>query len=174
MPAIEPSDRATHVGPQQPRDLADWAVAIGGMVRRPFAAPLRELAASAGRKALTSRVQCPDGVGTAGATFDGVRLADLIEQAQPDGDARYVCIHSGAFTEAFPRGSIRRRGFLLADRRNGQPLTWLEGGPLRLVVARGACSDTVKWVERVTLERDRSSATAASMIRARRAAQPQG
>jgi DMSO/TMAO reductase YedYZ molybdopterin-dependent catalytic subunit len=57
-------------------------------------------------------------------------------------------------------------------RRNGAPMTWEEGGPVRLVVTTGACFDTVKWITRVALERDSSTATALDFVRARHPLEP--
>jgi DMSO/TMAO reductase YedYZ molybdopterin-dependent catalytic subunit len=118
--------------------------------------------------ALRSDVECPDGIGTAGAEFEGVPLADVLARAGVDAEARYLCVHSGAFTAAFALESLDRRNGILAVRKNGQRLSWEDGGPVRVAVAKGACFETVKWVERITLERDASSATALSIVRARR------
>ena len=57
---------------------------------------------------------------------------------------------------------------MLAYLRDGRELTWAEGGPVRLVVAKGACFDTVKWVERIELSETDTAATALDIVRARR------
>lgn len=172
MATPESSRRATHVGPTEPATLDTWTLEVSGLVAQPSRLTLGDLADLEGRASLTSKTQCPDGpIGTDGSTFEGVPLAWLVEQAGVLEDARYVCVHSGPFTAAFALDSLDRRQSLLATRKDGHRLTWIDGGPVRLVVEQGACFDTVKWVTQVTLERDASSATALSIVRSRRAAE---
>jgi len=117
---------------------------------------------------LVSGVDCPDGIGTRGATYTGVPLVDLLRELGPAEDGAYVTVTAGTFTAAFALESLGRRNAILALRRNGERLTWEQGGPVRLVVEKGACFDTVKWVESIAVERDASSATALSIVKARR------
>jgi DMSO/TMAO reductase YedYZ molybdopterin-dependent catalytic subunit len=166
-----PQDRQERadVGPEQPLDLQHWILHVEGLVSQPLTLSLDDLAALDSEMALVSDVTCPDrSIGIAGKEYEGALLTRLLRLARPTDDARYVCVHAGEFIAAFSLESLDRRIPMLAIRKHGAPLTWADGGPIRLVAAKGACFDTVKWVERISLERDASSATALSIVRARR------
>jgi DMSO/TMAO reductase YedYZ molybdopterin-dependent catalytic subunit len=143
---------------------------LGGLVDNPMTLSVPDLMATTGRISLVSQVSCPDGIGTAGAVYEGVPIESLLDLAGVQARAQYVCVGSGPFAASFAIESLDRRQSILATLKNGEPLTWEDGGPVRLVVAKGACFDTVKWVERLSIDEDSSGGTALSIIKSRRAA----
>ena len=159
-------DRPTHVGPDSVPEV--WKLSVGGLVNARLELSLEELAALGPRETSVSSAECPEGFGTNGYTFEGVPLAVLADLAGVSPDARYVSVQSGPFVASFRLESLGRRGAILATVRDGEPLTYASGGPIRLVPAQGACFDSVKWVERIWLDADGSRATAAEIVRRRR------
>lgn len=171
MTAPEAPRRDDHVGPARPDSLAGWLLHVDGLVARPGSFTTDDLARLGTGGAFRSGVTCPDGpIGLAGAEYEGVDLEDLIAHMGPLPTASQVLVHSGDYVASFRLESLGRRQAVLAFRREGRPLAWAEGGPVRLVVGSGACFDTVKWVERVELAETDTAATALEIIRARRAA----
>lgn len=88
-----------------------------------------------------------------GNLWDGVSVKDLIQRAQPTGDARFAVIHGydGGFTTNLPLAALGEDDVLLADRHDGQPISLAHGGPVRLVVPRLYAWKSVKWVRRLEL-----------------------
>lgn len=102
---------------------------------------------------------CLEGWMRPSEAWSGYRLRDLIDLASPLPEARYVEIASGDFVAVLPRDVIIRSDVLLADTRNGSPLTETTGGPWRLVVPGGVCYRSVKNVDRITRVRDNQHET---------------
>jgi DMSO/TMAO reductase YedYZ molybdopterin-dependent catalytic subunit len=159
-------ERPKQVGPQ-PTD-GPWRLLVIGLVGKELVFDVAAVEALGAMEEVTGGPECPEGFGTSGHTFAGPSLTALIESAEPLPAATHVCVHSGPFVAAFKLESLARRGALLATRRDGEAMSAETGGPVRLVPALGACFDSVKWVERITLEADGSSATARDIVRARR------
>jgi DMSO/TMAO reductase YedYZ molybdopterin-dependent catalytic subunit len=164
--------RSDHVGAERPESLDGWTIEVGGLVKRPLSLTVAALEALGELIEVRTDLECAEGISTAGAVYHGIPLADALDAASPADDARYVTVQSGPYVAAFPRESLGREEAVLAVRRNGAPMTWEEGGPVRLVVTTGACFDTVKWITRVALERDSSTATALDFVRARHPLEP--
>lgn len=103
---------------------------------------------------------CLEGWMHPGEAWSGYRLRDLLHLASPLPEAHYVEIASGDFVAVLPLDVIERQDVLLADTRNGSPLTETTGGPWRLVVPGGVCYQSVKNVDRITLVPDNHRKTA--------------
>ena len=161
-----------------PADLAAWKLDVSGLVDRPRAFALAELAklkqvtveavlqcAGNGRGLFTPRVP---GVqwrwGAMGnATWTGPRLADVLAAAGVKQDARYVQLQglekptidkTPAFIRGIPIAKALHRDTLVALRMNGKPLSTLHGAPARLVVPGWVGDDWVKWLAHVELRAD--------------------
>lgn len=159
--------RRDQVGPQARDDVSAWTLRVDGLVRNTAeyaVAALVELAT----EPLRSDVTCPDGAGER-PEYEGVPLEMLIELASPLPAATHVLIHSGDYVASFRLESLGRRQAILAHTRAGEAISWAQGGALRLVVAKGACFDSVKWVERIELANGDTASTALDIVRERRA-----
>jgi DMSO/TMAO reductase YedYZ molybdopterin-dependent catalytic subunit len=165
----------SHWIPRTP-DLGKWRLVIDGEVERPLKLSLAEVGRMPAVEA-TCVLQCAGngralhdptlpGVqwryGAAGnAKWRGVRMRDLLERAGVKAEA----LHLHTFGSDDPPGSVPpfHRSLelkkalddcLLAYEMNGVPLPVAHGAPLRLVVPGWAGDHWMKWVTRLTVERE--------------------
>lgn len=141
------------------------ALVVRGAVDKPLQLTLADLQAMP-----RNRVKAREKDGAA-ATFEGVALTELIKRSNPQltekccGNAANACVIVRAadnyrvlFSLAEIDMSFTDRKVLLADRRDGKPLTELQG-PLRLIVPGEKVH--ARWVRQVrTLEVVRVAADA--------------
>lgn len=135
----------------------DWRLRIEGRVDRPLELTWAQLLArpSIERRITLCCVSNPVGgslVGT--ATWQGVRLTDLLDEVGVHDDASLVVGQSDdGFTAGFPRELLRDgRDAMVAYAMNGEPLPVEHGFPARLVVPGlyGYVSAT-KWLTGIRL-----------------------
>ncbi len=155
-----------------------WRLAIDGEVERPLSLDATELAARFPRTRIRTVMECagngrsgyreptdgiPWGLGAVGCIeFEGVRMADLLEEAGVKPSAVYVGHISpdatAAGTPALSRGLPIRKALapetLIAFAANGAPLPAIHGGPLRVVAPGYPGSAWQKWLSRLWI-RDR-------------------
>jgi len=156
------------VGAGRPGDTSAWTLTVTGLVERPTRYPVNDVVSGFDAVTVHSNVNCPDGKIVGAGEWRGASLDALLERAGRRPEATHVLIGSGEFLVAFELRTLASRGAILAVEREGVPLTWEQGGPLRLIFAKGACFDTVKWVDTLRLEADGSGATALDVVRTRR------
>ena len=153
-------------------DESDWTIEIVDSGDRRLAVSRRDLAALPERS-VTALLECagmsrghlPEpkpgtqfGHGLVGtAVWTGVRLADVLDLAKVGRDFGTLVIHaadSGTtqpedvhsdFSRGLPRDKAVAEDTLLAWAMNGQPLPFLHGGPVRLVVPGWFGVNWVKW-----------------------------
>lgn len=153
---------------------ADWSLTIDGLVRRPLRLTLAEVMARP-RVEIVSIHQCcgnplRPGVPTrriCNVTWTGTRLADLLADCQPDPAARFVWstgadygtlegVRCDAYVKDLPLDRVAD-DVLIAYEMSGAPLRPENGYPARLVVPGYYGTNSVKWLRRLTLARERAS-----------------
>jgi hypothetical protein len=133
-----------------PVDPGDWTLSVGGRVAEPFALSLADLPNDGGR---TATLDCTSGWYSE-HDWQGVRVADLLDRAGLDGDARWVQFRSvTGYRWSLPVEEAR--GALLATTVDGEELSHGHGFPLRLVAPQRRGFQWVKWVESVRVTRRR-------------------
>jgi DMSO/TMAO reductase YedYZ molybdopterin-dependent catalytic subunit len=161
-------------------DRGAWSFSIDGEVERPAAWTLAKLREKFATVNVTAVLECagygregydpptdgvPWGRGPVGcARWTGVRLAEVLRACGVKPSAVYTGHHSGDMqTDGSGRAAISRGipiekamapETLLAFEMNGEPLSFLHGGPLRIVVPGFPGSAWQKWLSRLEL-RDR-------------------
>lgn len=159
-------------------DDATWRLRVTGLAERPLTLSLGQLRSMAAHTAVVT-LECagngrsmldpsvpgePWGLGAAGtATWTGVPLTDVLEQAAPRAGIREV-IFRGAdhghvdgrngpvpFERSVPLGHLRSAGALLAYAMNGEPLSAQHGYPLRLIMPGWYGVASVKWLTEIEL-----------------------
>jgi sulfite oxidase len=97
------------------------------------------------------------------AEWSGVRLADLLKRAGARVDAGHVHLigadlppmpKTPAYLRSIPLAKALDPSTLVATRMNGEPLPWLHGGPMRLVVPGWTGNHWMKWLLRIVVATD--------------------
>jgi methionine sulfoxide reductase catalytic subunit len=98
------------------------------------------------------------------ASWAGVPIAHLLEQARPAAGARYLVFHTldekwerpgnGHYYEAIDLETARKAQVILAYEMNGAPLPVAHGAPLRLRIEHQLGYKMAKWVHRIELVAD--------------------
>ena len=159
-PQLPPNQQLTSrgqwplVGERGPRrDASPWRLTIGGLLRQERSWSLQELR----ELPLVERtidIHCVTRWSLLGARFRGIRLENLLQLCEPDGEARYVSFlarsehdHSTSLTL---RDAIELDTLVVLD-FEGAPLAEEHGGPLRTVVPGRYFYKSLKWLERIEL-----------------------
>jgi DMSO/TMAO reductase YedYZ molybdopterin-dependent catalytic subunit len=157
-------------------DPAEWALAIGGRVKRPLRLDLEEIK-SRPSKTLAVTLECAgngrarlaprplsqpwltEAVGT--AEWTGIPLTSLLDEAEPleaNGDVVFTGMDRGIqgdieqhYERSLPLAEANRDEVLLAYAINGQPLPPQHGFPLRLIVPGWYGMAHVKWLRGITV-----------------------
>jgi len=103
------------------------------------------------RTRLTSDFQCVTGWRVPGVRWEGVRLADLLDEAVPDSDQTAVQFvsYDGTYTESLTMAEARRPDVLIVDTLDGKPIGRAHGGPVRLLVAPMYGYKSCKWLSEI-------------------------
>jgi DMSO/TMAO reductase YedYZ molybdopterin-dependent catalytic subunit len=105
------------------------------------------------RTRLTADFQCVTGWRVRGVRWEGVRLAELLDEADPDSDQTAVQFvsYDGAYTESLTLTQARRPDVLVVDTLDGKPIGRAHGGPVRLLVAPMYGYKSCKWLSEIRL-----------------------
>ena len=132
-------------------DLARWRFRIFGAVESPREWTWAELAARPAVE-IHSDVHCVTRWSRLDNRWRGIRPGDLLAEARPRPEARYVMVHAAPdYTTNLPLAALLEDDVLLATAHDDRPLPAEHGGPMRLVVPRLYFWKSAKWVTRLTL-----------------------
>lgn len=100
--------------------------------------------------------------------WSGVRIADVLNLAGLQADARFVLISGGPF--GTPLALDRLDHVLLCDTLDDAPIDVEHGGPWRLVVGDQRFCASVKWVDSMLVTHDEPDNSGQRIVAARRRA----
>ncbi|GAB5443226.1 MAG: sulfite oxidase-like oxidoreductase [Fuerstiella sp.] len=135
----------------------EWQLTIDGLVDRRILLSLEDFR-QLPRVKVFADFHCVTTWSRLGNLWEGVSIADLLQQAGVAETARYAVVHGydGGWTTNLPLSELRHADVLLADTHDGLSLDADHGGPVRLVVPRLFAWKSAKWVRRIELvESDR-------------------
>lgn len=138
-------------------DVEAHLLRITGAVQAPAAysaADLRTL----DHQDITRDFYCEEGWTVPDQRWDGVLLGGLLDRARPVEGAGWVTFGDDAFSITLPLEEARAA--LIALELNGETLTTVHGGPMRLFVPGGACYTSIKWISRIEVTSEPLDATA--------------
>ncbi|MGH9322791.1 MAG: sulfite oxidase [Vicinamibacteria bacterium] len=151
-------------------DASTWSLSVSGFVENPMSLTLDEIE-KLPRVEKTLTFECSGNQASrihgmvGNATFAGTPLKDLLDRAMPSGDVIEVAfwaadkgkekIRDNEYEQNFARAmsieDAMNEGAILAYEMNGEPLSFLHGYPLRLIVPGWYGIANVKWLERIEL-----------------------
>ncbi|MFD7134882.1 molybdopterin-dependent oxidoreductase [Streptomyces sp. NPDC059894] len=140
------------VGSVPRKDATDYALRVGGLVERPRTYTLDELRAMPQTRVVHD-VVCTDGWRVEKTPFDGVWLADLLDDAgvrSPGAAIRFTCF-DGTYSESLTLEQARRSDVLVALNMQDRPITHAHGGPVRLYVAPMYFYKSAKWLSGISV-----------------------
>ncbi len=138
------------IGEDFPPVPQGWALAVGGLVRRPMTLSIDDLVRLP-RTRVRVRHHCVEGW-SAVAGWDGVRLSEVARLVEPDPRARFVEFRSfePRYYSSWDLESALHRQTILAYGMNGLPLATEYGAPLRLYSAVKLGYKMVKYLAQVS------------------------
>lgn len=140
-----------HEGPIPRFDRATWDLAVDGACEHEVRLTYDELMAQPIVE-LTSDFHCVTGWSKLGNTWQGVRVATLLEAARPSQDASTALVHAEyGYTANIPLETLASESVVVAWSHNHKPLAPKHGYPLRLVVPELYGWKSVKWLRRFEL-----------------------
>ncbi|HAE99885.1 MAG TPA: sulfite oxidase-like oxidoreductase [Methylophilaceae bacterium] len=84
--------------------------------------------------------------------WQGVLASELLMQASPLPEAKYVTLHSyDGYTTNLPLEALLDEDVLIAHSVLGYPLTTAHGGPVRMVVPKRYAWKSAKWLKAIEL-----------------------
>lgn len=140
------------VGSVPRKDDSTYELRLDGLVDRARTYTLADLRALPQTRVVHD-VQCTDGWRVEKTPFEGVRLADLLDDAGvgSTGKAlRFTCF-DGAYSESLTIEQARRSDVLIALRMQDAPITHDHGGPVRLYVAPMYFYKSAKWLSGISV-----------------------
>jgi DMSO/TMAO reductase YedYZ molybdopterin-dependent catalytic subunit len=151
LSAIEPDKLIVNTFRSTPvLNPVTYRLTIGGSVDRPLSLSMAEIQKMP-QQSMVIRHVCVEGW-AAIVQWAGVRLADLIQLAQPKSQARYVYFESAdSYYESWDLASALHPQTLMAYQKNGQPLEVDYGAPLRLASPIKLGYKQSKWVTSIVL-----------------------
>jgi DMSO/TMAO reductase YedYZ molybdopterin-dependent catalytic subunit len=138
-----------------PDPPADWALEVGGLVRKPVRLTLPMLQAMPS-VTYTVKHHCVEGW-TAVATWTGVPVSSVLALVEPLPTARYLRFDSfdSGYSNGWDLTSAAHPQTILAYARNDQPLPSTRGAPLRLYSPVKLGYKLTKYLSAMTLTAER-------------------
>lgn len=133
------------------RSDAEYRLTVDGHVERPTVLDIADVRARLPQTGLTKDFQCVTGWRVQDVPWEGVLLADLLDEVGARPGASHVRFWSfdGIYTETLTIDQARRDDVLVAHQMLGKPVTREHGGPVRLYVAPMYGYKSLKWLERI-------------------------
>jgi DMSO/TMAO reductase YedYZ molybdopterin-dependent catalytic subunit len=124
---------------------------VEGLVARPATFDITAVRETLPQTELTRDFQCVTGWRVQDVPWQGVKLADLLDEVGADPAATHVRFHSfdGVYTETLTMEQARRDDVLVAHRMEERNVTREHGGPVRLYVAPMYGYKSLKWLDRI-------------------------
>lgn len=145
------------LGETAPRaDASPWMIRVTGAVAAPIEISLADLMRRP-RTEIVTDIHCVTRWSKFDRRFSGFPLMDLIAEARPTEDARFVRFVARtdrAHDTSLTMDLCRELAPLITFEAEGAPLEEIHGGPVRIVTPGRYFYKSVKWLEEIELRAD--------------------
>lgn len=136
----------------RPRPVFDpdsWQFVIGGLVENEVRLTWHEFVDLPAARVQAEQPRA-EGRSVVGIEWEGPRVGDLLGQACPVEEGRFVFVScAGGYSMTLPLELALWDDVVIARLRDGQPIPDDEGGPLQLVVPGVYAGKWVRWVQMI-------------------------
>lgn len=137
-------------GPQYV-DIANYTLAVTGLVTRPKSYTFAEVIDSHPHVQKVATLNCVEGWSVT-LLWEGVRIRDLLNETGISPEAKYVTFSaSDGYSTTFPLSYLLDNDILIAFKQNGQPLLPERGFPFQLVAEDKWGYKWIKWITKIEL-----------------------
>jgi DMSO/TMAO reductase YedYZ molybdopterin-dependent catalytic subunit len=134
-------------------DPDEWELIIDGAVETPVTLTWKNILDLPSQK-LVYDFHCVEGWTVTDCTWTGIPFDNVINQVNPDKEAKFVLISSAdGFTTSLTISDLRQKDVLLAYKLNDELLPESLGAPLRLVVPEKYAYKNAMWILRITFSK---------------------
>ncbi len=138
----------------QRMDLETYRLRVDGLVENPLEFTLADVAGNHESYKKVVTLYCVEGWSVK-ILWEGVRVNDLIEEAEASPGANTVIFHAhDGYTTSLPLVYVAGRDILLAYKMNGVELPPERGAPFQLVAESKWGYKWIKWVTKIELSDD--------------------
>jgi DMSO/TMAO reductase YedYZ molybdopterin-dependent catalytic subunit len=141
-------------GPPQLSSL-QWSLSVLGLVKRPMQWTWSEFQGLPRTKVLAD-FHCVTRWSQLDNLWEGVATREIEKLVEISPEARFVLVHGydNDWTTNMPLEAFLAEDALLADKRNGEPISIEHGGPLRLIIPRLYAWKSAKWIRAIGFLRE--------------------
>jgi len=127
-------------------DPKEWTLEITGLVHSPKCLKIDEIQAMPAVEVLGD-FHCVETWTVPDNRWKGVRVRDLVDPSELRKEAKFALFYSpGGYSSEMDLDGVMDDETLLAWERNGEPIPFEHGYPLRLIVPSRYAYKSVKWV----------------------------
>ena len=136
-------------GPPQLSSL-QWSLSVSGLVRQPLQWTWTEFQALP-RVKVFADFHCVTRWSQLDNVWEGVATREIAKLVEILPEAKFVLVYGydNDWTTNMPLDAFLAEDALLADKRNGEPLSIEHGGPLRLIIPRLYAWKSAKWIRAI-------------------------
>ncbi len=129
----------------------EWTLEVSGLVQERKVFTLDEIWAFP-QVEIEGDFHCVETWSVPNNRWKGVRVKEILDRVSPLKEARFAVFHSpGGYSSEVDMVCARDEGSLLAWERNGEPIPFEHGYPLRLIIPGRYAYKSVKWVCKIEL-----------------------
>jgi DMSO/TMAO reductase YedYZ molybdopterin-dependent catalytic subunit len=142
----------------QPFNPETWRLKVDGLVEHPKQSTYPEVLELFKMTQVKDFV-CVERWGLDNQKWEGFHLKQILDQVNAKSDARHVTFHAtgGEYSDSLTLEEALEPETMLAYKLNDEFLRPKQGNPLRLIVPRMYAYKGVKWVEKITFEKNNPS-----------------
>ena len=138
------------LGIQPEIDLGEWGLSVNGAVENPLKWSWQDFLDQP-QVEMVSDIHCVTTWSRYDNLWKGVSSAHLLDLVRPRPEACFVMLHSfDGYTTNVPLEHFAAADALLAHSWQGEPLSRIHGGPMRMIISKLYLWKSAKWLRGIT------------------------